>query len=129
MDGSYRSGKVGSEASVASKPVHSAKIDRFISLQRFQGYWELSQTLLETCGVAKTSTASKMGAKVSSQKPSCESVWATILAIVYLERKMAADEDTWVLVVKKAKEFLQQSGIDMQKEMEESPLKELLKEL
>ena len=129
MDGSYRSRKAGSEASVASKPVHSAKLDRIISLQRFQGYWELSQTLLEICGVPKTSTTSKMGAKVSSQKPSRESVWATMLAIVYLERKMAADEDTWVLVVKKAKEFLQQSGIDMQKEMEESPLKELLKEL
>ena len=129
MDAPYRPRKVGSKSSFASKPVHSAKLDRIISLQRCQGYWELSQTLLETCGVAETSTASKMGAKVSSLEPSRESVWATILAIVYLERKMAADEDTWVLVVKKAKEFLQQSGIDMQKEMEESPLKELLKEL
>ena len=129
MDASYRPRKVGSKASVASKPVHSAKLDRIISLQRFQGCWELSHTLLETCGVDKTSTSSKMSAKVSSQEPSRQSVWATILAIVYLERKMAADEDTWVLVVKKAKEFLQQSGIDMQKELEESPLKELLKQL
>lgn len=100
-----------------------------ISLQRFQGCWEFDQVLLAACGVAESSNARRMLADSSSQVPPRKTVWATMLAIVFLERKMAAEEDAWELVVNKAKDFLQHSGVDMHVEMGKSPLKELLEEL
>lgn len=103
-------------------------LDRIISLQRYQGSWELDHALLDVCGIAKSTAAGAMQADESSAAEPLRktTVWATILAIVYLERVLAKDRGAWELVVDKAKSLLQNSGVQMQAEMEESPLKELL---
>lgn len=54
------------------------------------------------------------------------SVWATFLAIVYLERILATDKATRKLIDDKATCWLQDSGLDMQTEMEQESLKHLL---
>ncbi|KAL8828397.1 MAG: hypothetical protein Q9191_002613 [Dirinaria sp. TL-2023a] len=105
-------------------------LDRIISLQRYQGSWELDHALLDVCGVAKSTAAGAMQADESSAEPLRKTtVWATILALVYLERVLAKDKGAWELLVDKAKSLLQNSGVQMQAEMEESPLKELLDEI
>ena len=104
-------------------------LDQIISLQQFQGCWEWTQALLNACGVFGGSITDTMHADNSTSEPSRKTVWATILAVVFLERKMAAEADAWELVVDKAKSFLQQIGVNMQVEMGKSPLKELIEGL
>ena len=102
-------------------------LGRIISLQRFQGFWELDHALLDACGVAKSAAA---GTMQSSAEPLCKTIWATILAIVFLERVLVTDKEAWELVVHKAEGWLQNSGVhDRQAEMKRSPLKELLAEI
>ena len=123
--------EIGStDASLAPHNTPGNALDRVISLQRFQGFWELDHALLDVCGVAKSTAAGTMQADQSSAEPIRKTiVWATILAIFYLERVLATDKEAWELVVDKAKAFLQNSGVHMQTEMELSPLKELLGEI
>ena len=102
-------------------------LGRIISLQRFQGFWELDHALLDVCGVAQSAAA---GTMQSSTEPLRKTVWATVLAIVFLERVLPADKEAWELVVDKAEGWLQNSGVhNLQAEMERSPLKELLAEI
>ena len=101
---------------------------QIISLQRFQGDWEFDQALLDVCGLANSSKAHALLIE-SSQISSWKSIWGTILVVVFLERNMVAEKDVWELVVDKAKDFLQQWGVDMQEEMGKSPLKELLQDI
>ena len=92
-----------------------------ISLQRFQGFWELEQALLAVCGVAKSASAGTLPADASRQR-----IVATVLAITFLERKMADERDTWELIVDKAKGWLDGLGIKMEDEVVTEPLKDLL---
>lgn len=104
----------------------TSALDRIISLQRFQGYWDFDQALLDVCGIRGSSTARSMLNDNSTETPSRKLVWGTILAIIYLERKAADDKDAWELVADKARNFLQDSGVIMQDEMAKAPLKDLL---
>lgn len=78
-------------------------LHQIIALQSFDGSWELNDKFLE---VLKLSW-SKVKSRVSS--PSEEKVWATVLAICFLEKKMAEQKDAWELVVDKARVWL--SGV------------------
>lgn len=115
-------------ASTAEDSLQIDPLEQVISLQRFQGYWEFDQTLLDICDLVNSSKAHALLTKSSQQSP-WKSIWGTLLVIVYLERKMLDKKDVWELVVDKAKDFLQQSGINMQEEMGKSPLMELLMEI
>lgn len=81
------------------------------------------------CGIGKSAAAGTMLASASSGQPSRGQVWATILAIAFLERKMTSEKDTWELIVDKAKGWLQGQGVNMEQEAETDPLKALLSEI
>lgn len=115
-------------ASNAEGPRQLDPLAQIISLQRFQGNWEFDQALLDVCGLANSSKARALLIELS-QTSSWKSIWGTILVVVYLECKMMAEKDVWELVVNKAKGFLQLLGVNMQVEMEKSPLKEVLMEI
>ena len=121
--GTLLSGAGGSRgrSGVAQDP-----LDIIISLQRFQGFWELEQKLLNVCGVTRSAATSTILAKALSDKGSQMKVWATIIAITFLERKMAGEKETWELVVDKAKGWLHSNGVEVAQEMERNPLKALL---
>ena len=104
-------------------------LDAIISLQCFQGFWHLEQRLLNVCGVAKSAATSTILANASSAQSSHAKMWATIIAITFLERKMAGEKDAWELIVDKAKGWLQDNGVDAAQEMETNPLKALLSEI
>ena len=96
-------------------------LDIITSLQRFQGFWELEQALLDVCGIAKGESAGTLPADALRQR-----IVATILAFTYLERRMADEEETWELIVDKAKGWLDGLGIKVEEEVEKEPLKGLL---
>ena len=104
-------------------------LDIIISLQHFTGFWEFKKELLSVCGIGKNGPANTMLASASSGQPSRGQVWATMLAITFLERKMTSEKDTWELIVDKAKGWLRTNGVNMEKEAETDPLKALLSEL
>ena len=118
----------GVEASRGGSNVAQDPLDVIISLQHYEGFWELEQQLLNACGVAKSAATRTILANALDQ-PSHAKVWATIIAITFLQRKMAGEKETWELVVDKAQNLLQSNGVDVAQMMETNPLKALLSEL
>lgn len=88
-------------------------VERFIELQGFEGYWDLSLNLLN-CFFAKISSAKLsipslkgIAAKELSVPAEIQDrVLATALAAVWLQHRLAGEKDTWELVVDKAMDWL-----------------------
>ena len=100
-----------------AKPKPSSTSDKYtavISLQQAEGSWQLNSTL-----------ASALTKPLKELESSCpvpnegnnRIIWATILALVFLETVCAAQRDEWELVAFKAEMWLQgqslPSGVDM----------------
>ena len=77
-------------------------LQKIIGLQTFDGYWNLDARLLEAIGLS---------AKHQAPHDINPTVWATVLAITFLEGRMPGDQETWVMVVEKARGWLK----DMEK--------------
>lgn len=75
-------------------------LQRIIALQTFEGYWNLDAPLLEVVGLPAQHEAPQ---GVDSK------VWATVLAISFLEGKMAGDKEAWEMVVEKARGWLKET--------------------
>ncbi len=87
-------------------PIDNEKTDPLqtvIALQTFEGCWVLVARLLEVVGL---SAQHKAPQDVDSK------VWATVLAITYLEGKMAGDREAWVMVVEKGREWLKDMDLE-----------------
>ena len=92
-----------------------------IALQTFAGFWEYSETLLFACSVSVTEEMIPKGA--DSQ------IFATLLAVYFLETKMADEREVWELVVEKARGWLEGRGGDIAGEGDEKGLKEMARRL
>ena len=81
----------------------TSPLQKIVALQNFEGYWNLDGPLLEI-----------MGLSVQHDVPPGLDlkVWATLLAITFLEGKMARDKESWEMVVEKGRDWLkdQQEG-------------------
>ena len=77
-------------------------LQKIIGLQTFDGYWSLDARLLEVVGLSAEHQA------LHDMDPT---VWATVLAITFLEGRMPGDREAWVMVVEKARGWLK----DMEK--------------
>ena len=100
-----------------AKPKLSSTSEKYtvlISLQQAKGSWQLNSTL--------ASTLTKTLKELESSCPvpytgSIRVIWATILALAFLETVCAAQRDEWELVAFKAESWLQgqslPSGVDM----------------
>ena len=75
----------------------SDPLQKLIALQTFEGYWNLDARLLEAVGLS---------AQHKALQGTDSKVWATVLAITFLERRMAGDKEVWVMVVEKARGWL-----------------------
>ena len=80
----------------------SDPLQKIVGLQTFQGFWEFDAPLLLAVGLPSDQ-------KVPERLH--ERIWATILAITFLEKKMAHEKDAWEMVVEKAKEWLAGAGV------------------
>ena len=82
-------------------------LQNIIGLQTFDGYWNLNVRLLEVIGLS---------AEYQAPHDMNPTVWATMLAITFLEGRMPGDREAWVMVVEKARGWLK----DMKKGQDES---------
>lgn len=107
-------------ASKAARKVSSSSADqaqetdalqKIIALQTFEGYWNWDAPLLEVVGLSADHKA-----PVGVDEGVDSQVWATVLAITFLEAKIAGDKDAWEMVVEKARGWL--------KDMEEEAFEE-----
>jgi Vault protein inter-alpha-trypsin domain/von Willebrand factor type A domain len=116
----------GDEMDIPSNPTPkptnpTETLHALIALQSFAGSWALTSGLCDLLGV----TLSNAQAKVQDKK--LWDVWATILVVVYLEQKLANEEETWDLVVGKARDWVKGEKVTVEGGLE--GLERLAKEL
>ena len=79
-------------------------LESIISLQKFDGSWELDEDLLKLIQI-------ELKGKLCPVKSS--SVWATILVITWLEKACTNKADEWEMIAAKAKTWLQTQAIEL----------------
>ncbi|KAF2841914.1 hypothetical protein M501DRAFT_1013297 [Patellaria atrata CBS 101060] len=96
-----------SESSGLTPPALSddEKTREIIALQAFDGAFAWSETLFRVIGVER-GDVERVFAGVD-RVGGREGVWATVLAVVFLERRLPDQEEDWVLVVGKARRWLE----------------------
>ena len=81
----------------------SNQVQKLIALQSFAGFWNYEKNLLKICSVTGSSKQPK---KADSK------VWATIIALEYLNAKLSSEKETWQLVALKAWAWLNAQGFE-----------------
>lgn len=79
-------------------------LQALVALQTFEGYWEFDAALLNIIGISSAQHKVPEGLHVR--------LWATILAVCFLERKMKGEKEAWEMVVEKARGWLEGVGVD-----------------
>ena len=74
-------------------------LQKIIGLQTFDGHWNLDTRLLEVIGLS---------AEHQAPHEMNPTVWATMLAITFLEGSIPGEREAWVMVVEKARGWLNQ---------------------
>ena len=80
-----------------TKAEETNPLQEIIALQTFEGYWNLEIPLLDVVGLS---------GQHSGPHGVDSKVWATVLAITFLEGKMAGDKESWEMLVEKARAWL-----------------------
>jgi len=75
-------------------------LQALLLLQRFDGAWLLTESLAKVIGV-------DLGEAVVS-----EEVWATALALAFLQQRLSHRAEEWALIARKARTFIEQQGLD-----------------
>jgi hypothetical protein len=101
-------------------------LQRLIKKQSFEGSWSNDDLPCNPMGIVPHS-ASVIIEKIVAAHPELKredvgKVVATALAVTYLEKKMASEEETWELIVEKARDWLGEA-------IEESIMEEVWKEV
>ena len=84
-----------------------------VILQNFDGYWDHNNPkLLAT--VLRTPTLQQAPAQIrsTSSNISTQTVWMTILVLLWLETACAKDQKAWLLIHQKGCEWLREQGVD-----------------
>ncbi|KAI4160759.1 MAG: hypothetical protein LQ342_005472 [Letrouitia transgressa] len=87
-----------------SKNSEAEPLQKIISLQNFDGSWDLNKQLLAV--LAKSESKANKNRLTLKPVPS-KQIWATALAIAFLESRMAADKEVWELVVEKGRNWIE----------------------
>ncbi|MFT7803509.1 von Willebrand factor A domain-containing protein 5A-like [Arapaima gigas] len=88
---------------------HQDPLLELIDLQKADGSWDLQQSLASILGKQEEEVV-----KASPGKPELSSVWATVLAVLWLHGHKAESKDEWQFVATKAMAWIKaQSGFDL----------------
>ncbi|XP_054848954.1 von Willebrand factor A domain-containing protein 5A-like [Eublepharis macularius] len=90
-----------SEAEVLTPKKEEPPLLRLVSLQNADGSWVLDSGLADLLGLSEAEISSKAPGQVTP------TVWATVLAILWLHSKAAEQSDEWQLLEAKALRWLQ----------------------
>ena len=87
----------------------SDKVLAVIDLQDFEGWWDISDALVQITGLAREEfeKKKKMGMDGQTMK-----FWVTSLVLVFLETDAPAEKGVWELIVEKARGWVRMSGKD-----------------
>ncbi|KAH8819448.1 von Willebrand factor type A domain-containing protein [Xylogone sp. PMI_703] len=91
----------GAEEEEAPGPKTNAdKVHELISLQDFEGYWDVKQeaNLSSIMDIGVNNSLPASPSDISEDK---KNIWVTLLVISFLKEKMVDEIDTWELVVEK----------------------------
>ena len=80
-------------------------LDKIVALQTFEGWWKLDDFLLAVLKLGRAKAERARPGKVSLE------VWATVLAVRFLEGRLSERENAWELVVEKARGWLDGQGM------------------
>jgi len=86
----------------------SDNLQPLILLQAFDGSWELTERLAGILGMPIASLAAE-------NSGAGETVWATALAIAFLQLRIVSRAGEWKFVAHKAREWLKQHGVNLEK--------------
>jgi len=88
--------------------VNLGKLDELIQLQRANGSWVLDTSFAAAVGVTlKKLQDAKNSAGAFGLS---DSVWACVVAVVFLENAFKGVQDMWALITEKAKKFAVKEG-------------------
>ena len=104
---SAKSGQVAKPKSSSFQPSQPA-LPRIISLQLASGAWKLSA---ELAGLLGHSMEELKVACPAACEGELELVWATVLVLAYLEKKLLELKDEWELIAMKAKNWLKKQHV------------------
>lgn len=95
----------GNENSAPGPQTDEKKMHAIITLQSFEGSWSWEEKLFAILGLEphEVETILSSGAGLKDDE---KVVFATILAVAFLEKKVAREKDAWELVVEKAEGWL-----------------------
>lgn len=80
-------------------------VEDLATVQSFDGFWTFGKMLAKLTGVSLEDAKSKIGLTTVAAGEE-DKVYATLLAVAYLEAKCKEDEEVWELFVAKAKAWL-----------------------
>ena len=86
-------------------PPKRDSLDELVTLQTFEGWWTLDDALLRVLKLSRGEAEKDVPGDVRLE------VWATVLAVRFLEGKLADRKDAWELVVEKARGWLEEQGV------------------
>ena len=96
------------EVGVPPKP--EARMHDLISKQQFAGNWVWSAELLRLLELTEDK------AQTSWKQDFCsKDVWITLLVIAYFRKSFADEQETWELIIDKAREWVTEQGVDVEK--------------
>lgn len=98
-DGDARTNNFAPDSADAERAKWNAQtqLEKLVSLQSFEGFWEWEEKLLEAVGVSEENAAQE------NLVPG--KLVATMLAVAYLRNVLRNEEESWELVVEKAEEW------------------------
>ena len=89
--------------------VESTPQQSLLALQSFEGYWDLSDELVDITDIPPI--ARKVPDRVQDER-----VWATMLAILWFERECKGEWEAWEMIVQKARGWLGTVGVSVDDE-------------
>ena len=89
--------------SSSSTTSSSSPLSQLITLQQAEGYWKLGPGLAT---LLCSSLADLQGRCPVECSPAVEQLWATVLALAFMEEKFPGQRDEWELVAMKAEMWL-----------------------
>jgi len=97
------------EEQVSTQPSTHEQLAKLVSLQKFQGMFEFNQELAISIEVnfSKLQQSLQSSSYLQSfPQSNREQVWATVLAVIYLQKKLNQFKDEWEIVELKAQKWL-----------------------
>ncbi|CAH8517491.1 unnamed protein product [Dicrocoelium dendriticum] len=87
----------------------STALLKLVKMQHFIGSWSLDKDLCECTGLSPEAVrvAKPIKWSASTDLDLSEAVWATVVALAYLEIKESENKDEWMLIARKARQWIQ----------------------